>query len=80
MKNAKILNKIVNKYGMKHGDLIGINELKYISCKECIKIDDVINILGISDTSKYYIKRNSINKTRIKIFNIEELKEIELSG
>lgn len=78
MSKIRILNKIIRKYSIKHGDLIDINTLKYISAKENIEINYLIIILGISVSNRYRIWQNAFNKARVKIFDSEELKEIEI--
>ena len=78
MKKGKVIKKIITKYGIKHGDLIDINLIKFISAKECIEINNLMTILGISVNGRSHIRKNTFNKARVNIFNSEELKEIEI--
>lgn len=79
MKKGKIIQRIIRKYSIKHGDFIDINTLKFMAGKERMEVNDVMTILGISMGSRSRIRQNPFNKTRINIFDVEELKEIEIS-
>lgn len=79
MKKGKVIKKLVRKYSLKHGDLIDINTLKFINRKEGIEVSDLMTILGIGPSSRNYIRKNPFHKTKIKIFDEKELKEIEMS-
>lgn len=78
MSKIKIVNKIVKKYNIKHGDLININFLKLISAKENIEINYLMIILGISISNRYRLFKNAFNNASVHVFGFEELKEIEI--
>lgn len=77
MVKIKILKRIVKKYNIRHGDLININKLKYISTKENIEINDLMIIFRISESNRNRIRQNLFANTKIYIFNTEDLKEIK---
>ena len=79
MKKGKITKKLIRKYSIKHGDLIDINTLKFIDGKEGIEVNDLMTIFGIPVSSRSRIRQNPFYKARINIFDVEELKEIEIA-
>ena len=78
MKKSKIVKKIIRKYSLKHGDFVDINILKFIAGKEKIEISDLMTILRISASNRSRLRQSPTNKAKIKIFELEELKEIEM--
>lgn len=75
----QILRRIMRKYNIKHGNLVNINNLKYIAVKESMELNDVIKILGISEYNSRKIKANSFNNTKVNIFDRNKLKEIKVA-
>lgn len=69
----------MRKYNIKHGNLVNINNLKYIAVKESMELNDVIKILGISEYNSRKIKANPFNNTKVNIFDRNKLKEIKVA-
>ncbi len=78
MKKSKIVKNLIRKYNLKHGDFVDINTLKFIAGKEKIEIRDLMTIFNISVSNRSRLRKSPLNKARIKIFDEEELKEIEV--
>lgn len=78
MKKCIVTKNIIKKYSLKHGDFVDINTLKFIAGKEKIEIRDLMTMFNISVSNRCRLRKSSLNKARIKIFNEDELKEIEV--
>ena len=78
MKKSKVIKNLIRKYSLKHGDFVDMNILKFIAGKEKIEIRDLMTIFNISVSNRSRLRKSPLNKARIKIFDEEELKEIEV--
>ena len=59
--------QIVEKYGLKDGQMITGIMLKQMAKESQLKIDEVIILLGISETAKYRVRKNEKTKTRVNL-------------
>ena len=72
---ARIVQNLVEKYDLKHGDDISLEELNNIAKKESIEIKDLMIILGVKG-SRIYEKSHELLRLRIKIYETEELENM----
>lgn len=74
-KKAKVLQRLVEKYGLRHGDYISLERLKSIAEKEEMKLKDLMIILGIK-VEKSYEEAEETLKLKIKLYELEELENM----